>query len=128
MEKYGPLVDEMINDANRNLSPEEKAAYRASQTEFGNQITPAQRTFIINEFKASTKKAGIALYAQDENGFMAFDEKTNKAIRATGGVEDTIDALQRATSKEEMIEIVKSATRQRVMKRARTPSSRKCRP
>lgn len=119
IEKYAPLIDEMINDANRNLSPEEKAAYRASQLEFGNEITPAQRAFITDEFKMSGSSAGIAMNAQDEMGF----DITGK--RAVGGMDDTIDSLQRATNKDEMISIVQSATRKRLLPGARSKGSRK---
>ena len=118
MDQRAALIDEMINDANRNLSPEEKAAYRASQAEFGNQITPAQRAFIIGEFESVASKnlsgaKGIANIAQDEQGFLLSDETTGRYKKVSGGIDDTIERLKTATTPEEMTQIIDSMTREK---------------
>jgi tetratricopeptide (TPR) repeat protein len=86
--KFFPLIEAMIDDANKTLSPTDLAAFALSQKAYGNTITPAARSYIISEF--------------NNNAYRLYNREAIPAM---------VKQLQMATSKEEMLQIVSNGTR-----------------
>lgn len=95
--RYIPLIETMIDDANKSLSPAELAEFAFSQKAYGNAITPAVRGYILSEFKS--------------NAWSLYNYKA---------IPDMIKKLEMATSKDEMLEIINNGARKVVGSTAQT--------
>ena len=87
-QQYFPLIEAMIDDANKALSPSDLATFALSQKAYGNTITPAARSYIISEF--------------NNNAYRLYNREAIPAM---------VKQLQMATTKEEMLQIVSNGTR-----------------
>ena len=87
LEAYRRLIHSMIEDANKNLTPQQLADFALSQKIYGNQITPGAREFIVNSIK---------------NGRRIFKNP-----------EEIGEMLEKATTKDEMLDIIKTKTQRR---------------
>lgn len=58
LKAYQKLINAMIEHANKNMTPKQLADFEFSQRVYGNEITPAARQFILDEFNRKNFHVG----------------------------------------------------------------------